>query len=817
MELLAPAGNYQALVAAVEAGADAVYTGGKQFSARRQATNLDNDELERAVVYCHLRDRKLYLTVNTLIADSEMEAVLDYLFYLQGIGIDGVIIQDLGLVSACRQLFPDLRLHASTQMSIHNQAGVKWAQQQGLKRVVLARELSLVQIKMIQEACPQMELEVFGHGALCYSFSGQCLFSSLVGGRSGNRGNCAQPCRLPYHLQGKANGLVKVAGQHLLSPADLYLLPYLKDMETAGIGSLKIEGRMKRPEYVATVTRVYREAIDRGGELTKDELKQAEQELTAAFNRNFTPAFWHGEAENYLSPLRPNNRGILIGRIAAAKGEGAVIALKEELRLGDGIEVWTSSGGNAVTIIKKMLLDGKEVIDAPAGSRVEVELSGVAAGDRVFKTSDIDLITRAQELTQENRPGGRRPVSLFCQAQTGTPLVITIRDLISGLKIDASSRENLSAARRDATTVDQIKDKIGELGDTPFAIQNLEVEVDGRCLVPFSWIKDVRRQVVEVFKKTLLEEKRPPIVSKHEFIEGKGPTLERWINRFSRQPDVGLTVAVDRLETARAALEGGADRVYLNLAGTKGGKLDAQGLHEILAACRPGQKVLALLPRILLPGEGIIDLGPFNGVVVTNPGWFNGKADLKIGDYTLNGFNEQTVGYLLDQGLDTVCVSLELNMQQLKPLMAHFPGRLECVVHGDIPIMTSRFCLLGYTADKNSCQRCPRPCIQDEYQLVDRKGYQFPIKTDTYGRFQLFNSRTLCVIEEIPELVRNGIGSVRLQLSLAAPEAVYEITQIYRQVLNRKLGTTEIIRLKEKLREWAPSDFTKLHYYRGVI
>jgi flagellar motor protein MotB len=187
---------------------------------------------------------------------------------------------------------------------------------------------------------------------------------------------------------------------------------------------------MKRPEYVATVTRVYREAIDRGGELNRDELKQAEQELTAAFNRNFTSAFWHGEAEDYLSPLRPNNRGILIGRIAAAKGEEAIIALKEELRLGDGIEVWTSSGGNAVTVIKRLLLDGKEVPNAPAGSRVEVELSGVAAGDRVFKTSDIDLITRAQELTHENRPGGRRPISLFCQAQVGAPLVISIKDTL---------------------------------------------------------------------------------------------------------------------------------------------------------------------------------------------------------------------------------------------------------------------------------------------------------------------------------------------------------------------------------------------------
>jgi putative protease len=266
MELLAPAGGRDAFFAAIENGADAVYIGGTSFSARQSAENFDNEQIKAAVDYAHLRDRKIYVTVNTLIDNNEFSEVLDYIYTLHNKSVDAIIVQDLGLMNAVRKTMPSVRIHASTQMTIHNAEGVNFLREQGIKRIVLARELSRDDLSAIRRETGDVELEIFVHGALCYCYSGQCLFSSIVGGRSGNRGRCAQPCRLGYDLySGKRAARLDLEGQgrHLLSPADLCLLDYLGEIKKVGVTSLKIEGRMKRPEYVAIVTRIYREVLDK--------------------------------------------------------------------------------------------------------------------------------------------------------------------------------------------------------------------------------------------------------------------------------------------------------------------------------------------------------------------------------------------------------------------------------------------------------------------------------------------------------------------------------------------------------------------------
>lgn len=308
MELLAPAGNWEAFLAGINNGADAVYIGGKSFSARQNAPNFTGEEIKKALDYAHLKNKKVYITANTLIGAAEFDYALDYIYDLYALDVDAVIVQDLGLMAAIKSLIPNLTIHASTQMTIHNELGVQFLQSQGVTRVVLAREMSLKELAIIRQVAPNIELEVFAHGAICYSYSGQCLFSSLIGGRSGNRGRCAGPCRLPYNLYGKTGKYDNSQGDYLLSPADLCLINYIADLETAGINSLKIEGRMKRPEYVAIVTKAYREAIDKIG--SKDSLFSNNKDLLKVFNRSFTTGYLiPGNKAPFLNPQRPNNQG----------------------------------------------------------------------------------------------------------------------------------------------------------------------------------------------------------------------------------------------------------------------------------------------------------------------------------------------------------------------------------------------------------------------------------------------------------------------------------------------------------------------------
>ena len=312
IELLAPAGSFEALKAAVEAGADAVYLAGEKFGARAYAENFAGEKLLEAVEFAHLRGVAIHVTVNTIIADSELDEFAEYLKFLRRANVDALLVQDLGAALLTKKFAPEIPLHASTQMTIHNSAGVRALAELGFSRAVLSRELTLDEIKKICRESP-IETEIFIHGALCVCWSGQCLMSSLIGGRSGNRGRCAQPCRLPYELVDDAGkNLLSSAGKYLLSPKDLNTLELLPELIETGVTSLKIEGRMKRPEYVATVVKVYRDALDKNFSTPEDKRK-----LAQIFNRDFTTAYLEkNPGKNLISDMKPNNRGVLIGRVA---------------------------------------------------------------------------------------------------------------------------------------------------------------------------------------------------------------------------------------------------------------------------------------------------------------------------------------------------------------------------------------------------------------------------------------------------------------------------------------------------------------------
>ena len=429
-ELLAPAGDWETLKVAVAAGADAVYAGGKMFSARQFATNFDRDELAAAADYLHLRGRKLYVTVNTLIKQGEIDDFLDYIDFLSAIGTDAVILQDLGALYLIRTYWPHLPVHASTQMTVHDGAGVRFLQKLGVERVILARELSWEEIKAIC-AENRVEVEVFVHGALCVAYSGACLFSSLVGGRSGNRGRCAQPCRLTYTLyQATGHGRpvpVSEKEKHLLSPKDLSLLTAVPQLIEAGVSSLKIEGRMKGPEYVGTVVNTYRKVLDRYGEAP--ERFRVEQEeinaLTTVFNRGLSTGYFLGDlGPALISPDRPNNRGRFVGRVKQydAKRKRCRVKLEQELQAGDGIEVWVKVGGRVGTIVEDLTVSGKKVEAAPPGAEAEFALpEKVKPGDRVFLTSSRLLGEKIQQMLRNDYAGSKVPCDLHVEVAPGQP------------------------------------------------------------------------------------------------------------------------------------------------------------------------------------------------------------------------------------------------------------------------------------------------------------------------------------------------------------------------------------------------------------
>lgn len=509
IEVLAPAGSFEALVAATESGADAVYFGGTQFSARQYADNFNDEQLGRAIDYLHVRGVKAYVTINTLLYDQEIGGALRLASRAYSLGADAFIVQDLGLASALRQLFPDIELHGSTQMTVHNPQGCLVLSELGFSRVILARELGLSDIQAIREAGAQIDLEVFVHGALCFCYSGQCLMSSMVGGRSGNRGRCAQPCRLEYRLvrldSRKPAAGIRLNEGHLLSPSDLCLIEHIPDLARAGVAALKIEGRMKRPEYVATVVKAYRWAVDtylERGSIPHEQLSRAMDELSVSFNRGFTKGYFFGQpASDLMSPGRPSNRGSYIGRVSRLTRDGSnyriELRLEGELSRGDGIEVWVSRGGRAGKTVEELFIDGRPVQSAERGDVVQVVIQDPAGvGDRVFKTLDARVAREARQTFVSQRAQRQLPVEFVAEARLGQKFVLTVTDC-NGNSATHQSDYVVEPAERHPAEIDDIKANIARTGNTPFRPDSIVVNMDSGVMVPRSVVNECRRACLE--------------------------------------------------------------------------------------------------------------------------------------------------------------------------------------------------------------------------------------------------------------------------------------------------------------------------------
>lgn len=828
VELLAPAGSKEALIAAVENGANAVYLAGNVFGARAYAANFDREGLREAIRFAHLRDVAIHVTVNTIVDDEELPELRDYLRFLYEAGADAILVQDLGVAKIAHETVPNLPLHASTQMSVHSLEGVRTLKELGFSRVVLARELSIKDIRYIC-AHAGVEIETFMHGALCVCYSGQCLMSSMIGGRSGNRGRCAQPCRLPYTLvDGKGEDVLgEEAGKYLLSPRDLSTIDVIPELLAAGVNSLKIEGRMKRPEYVATVVRTYREAIDsyysgKGYEVTAEE----RDDLAQIFNRDFTTAYLLGRpGRTMMSDRRPNNRGLLIGRVLDYDWDKRLVTVKlsGRLGLGDQVNFWVKVGGRVTATIKELLTPaGKALAHGEAGDTVVFAIpSAVRHHDRVFKVYDAALMEKAKHSFDTGAPVRRIPVAVTVHAAIGEPLVITLRDA-DGVTGTGKTDFIGEAARKRPLSEETVRKQAARLGTSVFAMESLDCDIEGAVMVPVSEINEARRRAVEE-----LENKRLAIHME------KARQVPAWHIAPEKPRDVlkesaSLMVACDTLEQVKAALAGGVDGILF------GG--DSYRHHVITAeeyqaawqlAKDAGVRIDFNMPRIVREAhqKGVERLMaawrdfPPAAVHVHNIGTLGLVRRLTTlpihADYSLISYNRQTLAFLKEYGVAEATLSPELNRGQILEIAKDSPLPLTCIVHGRLELMISEYCVMGSFLGGIDKGPCSQPCTKRRFALRDRKDTDFPLVTDQFCHMHVLNSKVLSMLPHAMKFIPGGVCTLRIEAKALAPDEIRRLVAAYRRAMNLP---SELDEAQEAwVREQEGPDITRGHYFRGVL
>ncbi len=799
-ELLSPAGGLEQLKAAVENGADAVYMGGQLFNARLNAENFDDETLLSGLDYAHIRGVNLYVAMNTVVADDELNAALDYAGRVYEAGADALILQDLGFAGLVHRHLPDLPIHLSTQATVYNIEGVRAAERLGFSRVILARELGL---EGITDICSQAasEIEVFVHGSLCMSYSGQCLLSQTIGGRSGNRGQCAQPCRLPYSLHKhdtlRERELVKNA--YLLSPKDLWSIEHLEQLIKAGVSSLKIEGRMKSPEYVAIVTGIYRKYLDKYRETQNAPVEVAESDIKAlkqSFNRGgFTTGYLFGNpGMSILSGKLPKHQGVYIGRVKTSYPARRLldVLLEDQLSVGDGIEIWSDNPsidnmparlpGNLVTFMKKnsMKADSGEKGDLVTIGDIDGEMS---PGDPVYKITDKQLNNLAQA-SYLHKPAPRVAVTCRFFAKRGQPIRLLVRDN-EGREVSAVSGYIPEEALNRATTLEMIKAQLDKTGGTPFKMSEIQSEIDEGLAIPMSYINQLRRTALE--ELTLKRQHKYPLRHK--------PATADW-----RLPAQTKAAAKALPEEAARHVPAGAGinkcLYFYPLNGSKKYQLvnknfeehlfDAHRIylpyncfltleyHEIFEAY--AAKKIPLIPvippitlgyhdEVLRENLGKLLEHPYaSGICAGNMGWVSEclqRGAKLYGDYALNFYNSCSFELAKTMGFKGAVIAHEATIEQIAEMS--FSGlSVEAAAFGRLPVMITEHCLIGNQKDSPCSEKKCESCNSGSFYIKDRKAAEFPVLTDPEScRVTILSHQTRPMKYTSSELKKAGISDQR--------------------------------------------------------
>ena len=799
VELLAPVGSFEALKAAVQNGANAVYLGGKDFGARASANNFDRDELKEAVKYAHIRGVQVFVTTNTLRKENEIEDFLEYAKFLYDIDVDAIILQDIGMARLIKRELPDFELHASTQMVAHSLEDVKYLESVGFDRVVLAREVTVEEIKYICDNC-KADIEVFVHGALCVCYSGQCLMSSMIGNRSGNRGRCAQPCRQRYELIDVYTGeVVNSNGDYLLSPRDLNAIEEIDKVIDAGVHSLKIEGRMKRPEYVATVIDGYRKTIDEY--LATNKLNVSDEtinDLYTIFNRKFTKGLLLGDVgKDMMNSQLPNNQGLYVGTVVDynKKAKRLKIKLANTLKKGDGINL---GGGTIGRIIK----NGNIETIGYKGETIELDFVGEARkGQIVFKTSDSELMDRVQATFTQDKEFVKNIIDAKITIKLGQKPILTLKDRHSN-EATIEGDKIVEEAMKVALSKEKVETQLRKLGNTPYELDLLEIELDDNVSLPISLLNQMRRDCIELLNKERISIKNRKY--KNKIVKYK-PV------QYNRNKQQEISVKVKNLEQLESALECGVDRIYYE---------DTNTIDKAMSlAMKYNKKVIYSAPRIIRNKEynhlAKANNAGVESVQVGNYGSIDYFKDKKLNiDYYLNAFNSETINYYKEIGADTLCISQELNINEIKETIKYTDINIESVVYGYTPLMITEYCPMGVIV--RDCKKDKRvaKCKESIYALRNSKGDEFRVSQDIFCRSTIYNSNVTCMLDNLYELHEIGINVLRLDFTLEDKDTVKEVIEAYQEVLSNdyKLGT-KATKLYNKLDE---KGTTAGHYYKGV-